>query len=309
MLVVVLAADDVGVSERDVPKGDATERGTLGNLADGALERAGQDVAVGGVGRHTDKQLGVLALVTGGNDVLPLVVVEAVVLMNRTALDQLASLVVVELDEEGVKLGLLDHLRHGEPLRGGRALRGTGDEHVLVEGAEALNHGNVWLVVKVSAIGKVGDLHVKVETVNGGAGLAELVKGTGTVPRRVVGTESLPEEVGKVAAILLRGDTVVVLLAPDATDGEQHLDSLVPAVLEVIQNGAAVVKKLGGLAILGEGGSPAVRSKANTGPARGVVLGGGGDKGQADVVRALVTAVAKFLSIVTILALCFRLAG
>ncbi len=232
------------------------------------LELGGGHVAVlraaRGSGRDADKELGVLALVARGDDVLPLVVVEVVLAVEGiVADDQIAADIVVELDEEGVELGLLDHLLHGKVRVRGRALGRTGDDDALVEGAELVGHGDPGLVVKVLAA-NLRKLEVKVETVDLAVLGRALVKGTRALPGSIVGTKGTPEEVGKIAAVLLGADAVVGgLFVPDTTDGKEHLDALATTVLKIVNDGAAVVEQVGGLAVLLEGSAPTVSSKAD----------------------------------------------
>lgn len=124
-----------------------------------------------------------------------------------------------------------------------------------------------------------------------------VIEGTRNIRGRIIGTESLPEKVGKVTTLLRGGDLVVVgCCVVDTTNGKQHLDALVSTVLEILLNGAAVVEQLSLDALaVGEPGGPAMRSEVNAREAGRVVLGRRIDKAQSNVVGTLVAAVLKAL--------------
>lgn len=110
-------------------------------LADQALDGGGGRIAVPAsiaAGEDAEVELGILALGGLGDDGLPVIVVGGV--------GDLAAGVVVELDEESVKLGLVDELLELEPGVRGRALRGSRDVIVAVA-AELLNHPDPRLLV------------------------------------------------------------------------------------------------------------------------------------------------------------------
>lgn len=112
--------------------------------ADEVLELNGGDVSGAGgaeAGRNTDVDLGVLALGAGGNDALPLIVVELVP-ADVGVVDGVAAGVVVELNEEGVKGSLLDEVLHDKVGVVGGALRGTGDDDAGLENSESVDEGD-----------------------------------------------------------------------------------------------------------------------------------------------------------------------
>lgn len=92
-------------------------------------------------GRQADKQLGVLAFARG-NLCSPLIIREFV---TRSVVgDSITHGVVVELDKEGVKLGLRDQFvvlvsKHD-------TLRGGSDEHFVALLTPPVDHGNIGLV-------------------------------------------------------------------------------------------------------------------------------------------------------------------
>lgn len=229
-LVVGLAVHHVLVTELHVPQGDTTEAGALGVLADDVLEGLGGNE--GGVvllGGKTDIDLGVLALLGLGKELLPLVVVEASLLVVGVTGNEVAVGVVVELDEEGIKLGLTDHLVHVVRAIGAeKALGSTRDEVGGVEGAESVDEGDPGLVLEAL-------LDINVETVD-----KRVAKGTDALPvgrRLAKGTR---QELGKLNAVLLGADGVVVRFAPLATNAEEHLDALGLAVGDILgDEGAA----------------------------------------------------------------------
>lgn len=146
-LVVSLTVHLVLEAEVQVPERNTTKAGALSVLADNVLERLVTDMGgVLGVGGKTNVELGVLAVLTSGNGLLPLIVVE-VLLVGSVAGNQVAAGVVVELDEEGVKVCLLNHLAHVKVLLRQGALRSARDENARVESTESLDHGNPGAVV------------------------------------------------------------------------------------------------------------------------------------------------------------------
>jgi hypothetical protein len=141
------AIDNVLGARREIPQGDTTEvrlvpdlAHDLGELLRGQVARAGNQGA--GVGGQTEIDLGVRAGRASGDNVLPLSVGE----LAGDGVD-LAHLVVVELDEQGVEAGLLDQITQVEELVRRRALGSSSNERVGVQLTEALNHGDVTVVV------------------------------------------------------------------------------------------------------------------------------------------------------------------
>lgn len=119
---------------------------TLGVEADDATELVGGDVSRGAnVGGQADEEFGVFALVALSDGGFPVVVVEVVA--GVVANNQVAAYVVVELDEDGVEFGLLDHFFEVVVGVCEGALGGGGDEDVGVAEAELFDHGDVWFVV------------------------------------------------------------------------------------------------------------------------------------------------------------------
>lgn len=150
MVEEALAINDVVDGVVEVPQANTTPERAVGELADNLLDPLRTDVTVAGSaggGRDTDKDLRVAILFAAAKDGFPLAVVEGVQgVAGQKALGVTAR-VVVELDEESVKVGLRDHLLHLEEERVDRAFRGSGDEQAGVELTEALDHGNVRVVV------------------------------------------------------------------------------------------------------------------------------------------------------------------
>jgi hypothetical protein len=176
VLNVGLAVDNVLSARREIPQGDTTKVRLVLDLAHnfGELLR-GQVAGTGNqgarVGGQTEVDLGVRAGRAGGDNVLPLGVGE----LTGDRVD-LAHLVVVELDKQGVKPGLLDQITQVEELVRRRALGSSSNERVGVQLTEALNHGNVTIVV--------GELmlNVKVETVDDSVLSRANIKGTRASP-------------------------------------------------------------------------------------------------------------------------------
>jgi hypothetical protein len=105
------------------------------------ITRAGSIVT----GRETDVQLGALAALARINDCRPVVVVESIPRYRRVG-NCIATRVVVELDKEGIELGLTDHLAHVEVFIASRALGSTSNDDVFSELAKSIDHGNVGAV-------------------------------------------------------------------------------------------------------------------------------------------------------------------
>ena len=119
---------------------------TLGVDTNDATELVGGDVSRGAfIGGEADEEFGVLALVALGDGGFPVVVVEVVA--GGVADDQVAADVVVELDEDGVEFGLLDHFFEVVVGVCEGALGRGGDEDVGIAEAELLDHGDVGFVV------------------------------------------------------------------------------------------------------------------------------------------------------------------
>ena len=150
MLQEGLVTNNIGTSVPEIPKTNTTPVFTVVVLADNILHNLGLNVSVAGSIRATGKtneDLGILAAGTVAQDGLPLAVVEGVEGVAGENAAGVAARVVVELDEEGVEMGFLDHLAHLEEERVGWAFRGTSDEQAGVELAEALDHSDVGVVV------------------------------------------------------------------------------------------------------------------------------------------------------------------
>ena len=119
--------------------------------------------------------------------------------------------VVVELDEKGIKLGVINEILQFEILGVQGALRGGRDEVVSVADqlAQLGNHGGI-----TTGVGKV-DLDVEIETIDRDV-LVREIEGAGSGTVGVVGPERLPQELGEVLAIRRRRHLVV---ANSTSDG------------------------------------------------------------------------------------------
>ena len=234
--VVAAGADKVLSATAEVPEGHTTPAGELTGGADEGVEVLGLDVAGaairvngGRASRETEEELGVLALGAVLNDLDPIEVVDAIVRV------ELALRVVVELDEQGIELSLIDQVGEVEVTVVGGALRSSRDEERWVQLTEGLDHGNVATVVELG-------LDIEVKTVNGRLGLLS-IEGTRAGVAKLEWTEGLVQELGKLNTVLLAADGVVVgAIVVVATDAEQNLDAALLAVRDILLDGGAVAQ-------------------------------------------------------------------
>lgn len=125
-------------------------------------------------------------------------------------------------------------------------------------------------------------LNVKVKAVDRVVRVA-VIEGTGARVAGFEGAESLPQEVGKLSALGVRGDGVVVNGRKHATNGQDDLDAELLARSEAIGDGRAVVQELR----VGVETSKAVVGEVVTGEAGlATVLGRDVDESQGHVVDA-----------------------
>jgi hypothetical protein len=145
MLVVGLSVDQFGSTTGEIPQRETGKVRLVLQLADEFLERVRLKVSTAGsvlAGGQSNVDLGRLAGLATVNDAHPLVIVHPVPRHVRV-LNSIAVAVVVELDEKGIKLGLVDHLLHVEVRVGSRALGSTSDDDVALESTELIDHGDV----------------------------------------------------------------------------------------------------------------------------------------------------------------------
>lgn len=252
-------------------------------LANQVLDLVGADVTRLGslaASRKANVQLGVLArLVLDVVD--PLVKVEAGLARGST------GSVIVELNEDLVKLSLGHDRVHLEVLGIHRTLRRRREGHAALvipdEASELVNHGNVGLLVL-----KLG-LNVEVETVD-----RKIAERTRAIVALVLGSEDVIHLLTKLYASIHGGDGVVALGVHLTTDGEVDLLAEVLAHLDVLLHVVAFSKKLSrddALAgVLLEDGGITVGTEVGSRVAH-AVLGGVVDKGESDIVDAVRLAV------------------
>ena len=168
----------------------------------------------------------------GGN---PVIVVELVAASGEVARDGIAHLVVVKLDEQGIKLGRFDDGIHVLILKNQRALGGSGDDIVRPERekrTQLVDEGNISLL-------EDRRFDVKVKTVDRHVDAVE-VKGSRSGVGRVVRSEGSPQEFGETPAVLLGGDIVAATSKPSTSHREEDSLSQVLASLDIRCNRLAV---------------------------------------------------------------------
>lgn len=282
VLGIGVTLDDIRLAPAELPQAETTPVLVALVLADEIAHLVQSKETIAGIraSRESDEDLGVLALVTLVEDRSPILEVEL-------SVGRLAVWVVVRLKVNSVQLSLLDEALEREKRMPGRALRSGRDVDVLLVLAELLYHGDIGIVANVVSLTV---LEIKIKTVNLGVEIVA-VEGARAIPVGVVRTESVPEEIGKAAAVGDSRDLVVAVTSViNATNGQNDLDTHITTLLDAFGDGATLAPELGFMAILAVVSIPTVAGKVGSGITSGLVpLGSSVDEADGNLRNTLGT--------------------
>lgn len=138
-------------------------------------------------------------------------------------------------------------------------------------------------------------LNVEVETVDDSRSVLIQIERTGAVPRLILRTESLVQEVGERDTVVIGGHLIVGIdLIEHTANGEHNLDTLLLTVGDVLLQGPALAEEVGlnTILVLVSVG-PAVRSEVGTRVPRLLLLRSSVDESNRDILDTSVTVVGQ----------------